>query len=86
MNDQQKHAIGNAYVAAEDALHEIQHGQHWITAVFCAIERAGTLEEARMLAEIGRHLAERHAGILGRDLANLQSEVASISKLGEVAA
>ena len=76
-------ALSAASVHAADAEQEINHAQGWIAAVFCAIERAGELNEARTLAEIGRYLAERHAGIVGIDLASLKRELA---KLDEVAA
>ena len=82
MNHEQATALSAAGVHATDAEHEINHAQGWVMAIFRAIERAGELDDARTLADIGRYLAERHSGIVGTDLAGLKRE---LDKLSEVA-
>lgn len=71
---------------AEDALHEVQAGQKWAAAIFRAIGRAGDLEEAFALAEIGSYVVERSAGIVSSDLEDVKDGLTAMAALlgGEV--
>lgn len=81
MNEQHETTLGLARVHAEDAQYEIRHGRGWLATIFCAITRAGQLEEARDLAEIGHYLAERSAGIADSELEELRRELATLSEV-----
>ena len=50
MNDQFPSALGSARICAEDLGQELSHGQRWLGAIFQAIERAPTVEDAGAIA------------------------------------
>lgn len=79
MNDQFPSALGAARICAEDLGQELSHGQRWLGAIFQAIERAPTVEDAGALAEIGRYLAERSAGIASADLERMRAALNEVS-------
>ena len=71
--------LGAARIHAEDLGQELSHAQGWIGAIFKAIERAKRIEDAEILAEIGRYLAERSAGIVDADLERLRSALREVT-------
>ena len=80
MNNDHKDNIRSASVHAEDAQHEIEHGQRWLAAIFRAIQRAPKDDgDAAILAEIGQYHVERSAGIALSDIANLQRSLHEVA-------
>ena len=77
--DQFAAGLGAARIHAEDLGQELSHAQGWIGAIFKAIERAERIEDAEILAEIGRYLAERSAGIVSADLQHLRAALSEVT-------
>ena len=79
MNNHITSALGSARIHAEDLGQELSHAQGWIGAIFKAIERAERIEDAEILAEIGRYLAERSTDIVSADLEHLRAALSEVS-------